>query len=344
MRTTLVCPIRNEGPFLVDWVVWHRMLGFTDIVVASNDCTDGSDALLDALQEAGWITHLRCTIPPGKPIYASKMRAAMEVKSVRRADWCMVMDADEYLVIHRGAGLLADLIGTNNGQLRDFKAAGFLAMAINWRVFGSCGIDEFQDIPVHRQFFAAIPQGDFKNRCVKTLFSRPRWFDTLADHGPNGLSLTKAEGYCGHPWGTPPLVWVNSAGKVLDYWTPAGDYRRWVAKADLDQSVAQINHYMLRSTQTFSLKKGSKSPSAGKDRYTEAYQAHADAAGSIDLSALRHEQAFTDLRSAAMALPDVARLHYECCAGHIRLIAEKAGLPPQDDPRHAAFLAEAAQS
>jgi hypothetical protein len=338
MDIALVCPIRNEGPFLVDWVVWHRMLGFGPIVVASNDCTDHSDALLDALHAAGWIHHLRCVIPRGQPIYHSKMRAVMELKIVRRAEWAMVMDADEYLVIHRGTGKLADLIAPG----ADFKAMGWLAMAINWQIFGSYGIDQFADIPVHRQFFAASPRREFKNRTVKTLHARPRWFANLGDHGPVRLKLARAEADTGVTWGTRPLVWINAAGKVLDYWTPTGPYRRWLAAADQDYTVAQINHYMLRSAETFGLKKGTMSPSANKDRYTDDYQARANAPGIIDLSALRHEDAFTRGRAAAMALPGVAALHYRCCADHVRLIAEKAGGRAGDDPRHAAFLAQAA--
>jgi hypothetical protein len=41
-----------------------------------------------------------------------------------------------------------------------------------------------------------------------------------------------------------------------------------------------------------------------------------------------------------MALPGVARLHNQCCADHLAAIAEKAGRPPQDDPRYATFLAK----
>ena len=38
--------MRDEGPYLLEWVAYHRLIGFTDIVVCSNDCVDGSPAHL----------------------------------------------------------------------------------------------------------------------------------------------------------------------------------------------------------------------------------------------------------------------------------------------------------
>ncbi|MFN7053611.1 MAG: glycosyltransferase family 2 protein, partial [Gemmobacter sp.] len=62
MRATVVCSMRNEGAFLLEWVCWYRMLGFTDILVVTNDCSDHSPALLQALAAAGWLHHLDCAV------------------------------------------------------------------------------------------------------------------------------------------------------------------------------------------------------------------------------------------------------------------------------------------
>jgi hypothetical protein len=62
LRVTVVASMRNEGPFIVEWVTWYRMLGFTNIVVVTNNCTDHSPELLDALG-GGALDHspaLRC--------------------------------------------------------------------------------------------------------------------------------------------------------------------------------------------------------------------------------------------------------------------------------------------
>ena len=317
--------MRNEGPFIVEWVTWQRMLGFSRVVVVTNECADRSPDLLDALEVAGWVQHLRCAVPAGQKVTAAKLALAKQTRAVRRADWVLVCDVDEFLVIHRGDGRLADLLGEG--------PPAFLGMAINWRVFGCNGVAEFADEPVHRQFFGAVGAGRSLNGFVKTLHRQPGWFAALGEHGPRKLDLTAA-GDDG------ALHWVNALGKALPGWTADGPYQRRVPPDLVDHSVAQINHYMLRSAETYSLKSGTLSPVAAVDRYTDSYWKNADRADEIDMSAARHAGAFDALHAEAMALPDVARLHDLCCADHLRLIAAKAGRT-ENDPRIAEFVARA---
>lgn len=327
--------MRNEGPFIVEWVAWYRRLGFTDIVVVTNNCADRSVDLLDALQAAGWVHHIRHDVPPGDPITAPKLAAAKRHEAVRRAAWVMVCDVDEFLVIHRGDGLLADLLAPH---VAPDGAPQILGMSINWRVFGTDGQRQFLDTPVHRQFFWACNAQARLSRAVKSIHRAPKWFKSLGEHGPKGLSLRHAS----RAWGDPGMVWVNADGRALAQWTPDGDYLRMLGTGEASHATAQINHYMLRSIETFSLKKGTLSPVALKNRYVPKYYTEANQSDEMDDSALRHAADFDAVHDAAMALPGVARLHHLCCADHLRLIAEKAGRNVGDDPRHAAHLARAA--
>ena len=61
----LLSAVKNEGPDLLEWLAWHRMIGFDRIVIFSNDCSDGSDGLPDALEGIGWQAHHRPSPPPG---------------------------------------------------------------------------------------------------------------------------------------------------------------------------------------------------------------------------------------------------------------------------------------
>ena len=61
----LTC-IRNEGPFLLEFVAHHLTLGFDRIFIAANDCDDGSVRLLAALQSAAHIDFLRHSVASGK--------------------------------------------------------------------------------------------------------------------------------------------------------------------------------------------------------------------------------------------------------------------------------------
>jgi len=323
--------MRNEGPFIVEWVAWYRRLGFSDIVVVTNNCTDRSADLLDALQAAGWVHHIRHDVPPGQPITAAKLAAAKGHVAVRRAAWVLVCDVDEFLVVHAGQGLLADLLAPH---LDPDGTPRFLGMSINWRVFGTGGQTRFVDLPVHQQFFWACNAQRSLSRAVKSLHRRPKWFAALGEHGPRGLSAARARNMADDP----RMAWIAPDGAPVAEWRGRGPYLRALGPDQVSHAVAQINHYMLRSAETFSLKRGTLSPVALKDRYHQTYFDKANVTDELDDSALRHQAAFDLVHQAAMALPQVARLHHLCCADHVQRIAERAGCDAASDPRHAMHL------
>jgi hypothetical protein len=324
--------MRNEGPFIVEWVTWYRMLGFTDVVVVTNNCTDHSPDLLDALQTAGWLVHLRHDVEPGQRITRAKLKVAAGHRAVRRAQWVMVCDVDEFLVIHRGAGLIGDLI--------DFSSAEppFLGMSINWRIFGSSGLSAFEDRPVHQQFVYANPRTAPQSRFAKAIFRLPRLFSQIGEHGPTGFDFERA----GKPWRAPGMIWVNAAGRPVPRWRPVESFPSRLPAKLVTYQVAQINHYMVRSEESFSLKRGTLSPVALSNRYRKSYFDSANAGDEVDASAFRYAEAFSAMHEQAMALPDVARLHALCCADHIQAICEKAGKRAEDDARYQAFMEQAA--
>ncbi len=45
--------MKNEGPFILEWVAWQRLMGVDHILVFTNDCDDGTDAILDELDRMG---------------------------------------------------------------------------------------------------------------------------------------------------------------------------------------------------------------------------------------------------------------------------------------------------
>lgn len=326
LRYTVVCSVRNEGPFLVEWIAWQRMLGFNRIIVVTNDCTDHSPDLLDAFHAAGWITHLRCDVPDLRQVCGTKLAAAKKLRQVRRADWVMVCDVDEFLVVHVGQGRISDLL--------DSVPEPFLGMAINWRVFGTSGRQGWEDGLIHRQFTQAAPRRDSSSRWIKCIHRHADWFMRLGEHGPKRLNMAAA----GADWGSAGLRWINSAGNTVDQWRPGAPYLRRLRAGQTTHAAAQINHYMLRSEESFGLKRGTKSAVAGHDRYTDHYHAKYNRNEVEDTCALGRADAFDPVFAQAMALPGVARLHHLCCADYVARLAQRAGRPAEDDARYAWHL------
>jgi hypothetical protein len=150
VKITAVTTQKNEGAFLLEWIAYHKIIGFTDIVILSNDCEDGSDEMLDHLSKSGEIVHLRNDGPyDDRGIQFAALKLADRQKAVKEADWIMHLDIDEFLNIHVGDGQIGDLIAA----LPEADA-----IALTWRMFGNNSIIEFKDRLITDQFARAAPK------------------------------------------------------------------------------------------------------------------------------------------------------------------------------------------
>jgi hypothetical protein len=228
MRATLVTTLKNEASFLLEWVAHHRAIGFTDLVIFTNDCEDGTDLMADRLQSIGLACHIANPGPWAEGPQWAALKQAERHGAVRDADWVLVADVDEFVNIHAGAGLLTDL-------LAEVPQAD--AIAITWRMFGNAGVVRHAGAPVTRQFFRAAPATlgwPWRAQMIKTLF-RPSAFAKLGVHRPK------------QPQGAP--VWVDGAGRVVDLGGRLfSDYRQD------NYGLVQMNHYALGSAEGFLVK------------------------------------------------------------------------------------------
>ena len=108
MKITAVTTQKNEGAFLLEWIAYHKIIGFTDIMILSNACEDGSDEMLDHLSKSGEIVHLRNDGPyDDRGIQFAALKLADRQKAVKEADWIMHLDIDEFLKSMLGKDKLA---------------------------------------------------------------------------------------------------------------------------------------------------------------------------------------------------------------------------------------------
>src|SRR3990167_3196305 len=148
MRALAILCVKNEGAFLLEWLAHHRATGFTDVLVFSNDCSDGTDLMLDRLAAMGWLTHVRNDGQhPEGPQWAA-LKAADKHPLLRAADWVLVLDIDEFVNIHVGALRLPDLLAA---------LPEATAIPLTWRMFGNAGVVRYTDAPVTESFTRAAP-------------------------------------------------------------------------------------------------------------------------------------------------------------------------------------------
>lgn len=229
---TLVTTMKDEGPYILDWVAHYKSIGVQNIMVFTNDCTDPTDHILRILNAKGIVHHRFSRVMRRGPHKSALMWAGYE-PVVREADWIFVADVDEYLQINAADGTLPGLLNS----FPDIDAMSFV-----WRIFGNAGIDKIEDRPVPLQFLRTEPlePGAKDLRMFKTIYKNCDKFSRLGVHRP-----FLADGPKGIRWvlpdGTPFSEEQVEGGLTLEGpWGYEG---------------AQLNHYALRSLDAFINKK-----------------------------------------------------------------------------------------
>ncbi len=294
-KLTAVSMMKDEGPYLLEWVAHHFAVGFTDLVVYTNDCSDGTDDMLIRLQELGLVQHRRNDIPEGMKPQPSALKYAQNEPEVGNSDWIMVFDADEFLCIRQGDGTLDTLID-------GIKAAGANGMVITWRIFGSGGVVNWSRDPVSEQYLMAAPQMWNKGWGVKTLFQfdPDKW--NLGIHRPKLKNKMLDTGF-------PETVkWLNGSGRDMEEYFKFRGWRSIVRTIGYDW--AQINHYAVKSVDSYAIRKFRGNVNNKADKYNDDYWSLQDRNEVRDDTMLR----YSARRSAIVAdlLSDSAlnRLHF----------------------------------
>ena len=306
---TLLGTVKDEGPYLLEWICYHKLIGFDRVVIASNDCSDGTRQMLDYLDTVGEITHVensgRAEGDHPDPQNRAYERFWADA-DIRAADWVLVADADEFLNIHADDGTLGALFRAMTDRIGETPDI----ISATWRVFGNGGRVAFEDRPVIAQFTRAAPPGINRVQrytAFKTMFRphlarkpgihRPRLYPRFAD-------------------GNAPVRWVNGSGAPM----PARYLKQgWRSFEDsFGDDLVSMSHYMVKSSEAFLMKRyRGTANSADAERIDFSYFETFNANDVEETSIQRHVPAL-ERRIAALKAdhPHLALLHERSLGFH----------------------------
>lgn len=304
----LMCSMRDEGPFVLEFVAHHRAIGFDRIFIASNDCRDGTDLLLDALDRAGAITHFRNRVKPGELPQHSAYAGIRRRHGLDAADWLMVLDADEFLDVTSGGGRVQDLTAQAD--------AGDDIIMLNPLTFGTSRDPRWQPGLVTEQFPLRLPARHGANRPVKTLARGVGRFRQIHNHsvvgyrGEDALTVLRADG---SRFAIPP------GGKLWEV-------LRNVPVEDIRHGLAHYNHYAVKSLASYLLRhdrgRGAAPKGEANARHTSGYFDRIAAARIRDTGfSDRHGEALRAEYARLLAIPEVAAAQAETERRYGALIA-----------------------
>ena len=298
----IVTTMKNEGPFILDWVAYHLSVGVTHFLVYTNDCDDPTCQILDALAERGLVTRVDNPVAVGERPQRVALELAGAHPRLAGADAYIVMDVDEYINVHTGDGTLPAL----------FAAAGDPDMiSMTWRFFGSSGVIAYEDSPVPAQFTSAAPPRTRKphqNWGFKTIVRRGAPFDTIGVHRPLGPTTDRMPD------------WTNGSGERMPDGYLSDGWRSNVESWGYD--LVTLNHYAVRSLDSFLVKRDrGRTNHIARDQGVDYWNLY-NRNDEEDASILPRLERSAAVRQVFALDPGLSRLHDQAVAWHLNRIAE----------------------
>ena len=306
-----VSTMKDEGPFVLEWVAHHLAVGFTDVLVYTNDCTDGTDTMLKRLAALDiGVQHRNNAVPVGVKPQPAMLKLAADEPALQAADWMLILDADEFLCVNHPSGSVG-------GMVADLAAIGASAMVLTWRIFGSSGIQDWSRAPVTDQFTRAAPEHWNKGWGTKTLFRPDPRHLRPGIHRP----IIKSQ----HRDGDYPdsVLWVNGSGRPLESWFKLRGWRS--VRRTVGYDWAQVNHYAIKSMDAYALRKLRGNVNLKADKYNTDYWSLQDRNEVEDTRIARHRARRDQIIASLLQDPTVRRLHEAAIARvEARLASHKA--------------------
>lgn len=297
-RATVIATQKNEGLFLVEWIAHHLGVGFDHIVIATNDCEDGSVELIEEIGRHFPVSRIENSdILSGHTIQSSATTRALRHPAARKADWVIHIDIDEFVNFPTGQPAIKPL-------LERFDTAD--AVALMWRMFGDANRQHWDGGQVTESFLFGqdIARADGV-RAHKTIF-RPSVFGATTPHMPKRPSK-------------PPeaLRVVNTRGEALPVARHYDDRHSAynVPPALHAWDHAYVNHYAVKSADLTAVKlmRGDANGRAVHHRRSGTRQFEDFNRNSvIDPTILRSRPARTRVMNRMLAIPGILDAHLAC--------------------------------
>lgn len=303
MKITAVTCVKNEGPFLLEWIAYNRLIGITDFLFYSNDCSDGTDDLLDALSRRGGLTHLR-NPAEGRNYQMEALKHAKSHPLVRQADWVWIADADEFLNIHVGDHTIPALV----------EACGDPhAISLTFQFMANNDTERFEDRPIIEQFLRShnpdLWCGDSAIE-VKSLVRNDFPLQYYGAHRPFFKGKLAAD---------KRPRWTDGAGRDVPHRFLMAANPRRIRKfsAKGARTFATLNHYALRSLDSYLIKNDRGDVNRENRDFDDIYWRERNDTAHYDDTILRYLPRLKAALAEIKSDTEINALHDACVQKHI---------------------------
>ena len=241
--------VKNEDPYLLEWIAFHKVVGFTHFLIADNGSSDMTRDFLHVLAKSGLVTVIDYPDSPGvRPQMGAYTTLARNAPP--GIDAVAFIDIDEFLLP----------VGENRSVVpiltERFSDPAVNAVAVNWCCFGSSGQKFLEDGLVMERFKKRSSASFSVNKHYKVVV-RPATVSGW--DSPHHATLTS--GKCVYANGDDLTFRPGFANSLSEH----------VQWSDL-----RINHYVVKSLEEFLIRKSPKGSASkeGRIKHKKYFELH----------------------------------------------------------------------
>ena len=223
-KVVMVTIVKNEAPYILEWLLFYIELGFRHFVIFDNESSDETARLIDSAKHLANVRTIRW---PTNSDLSPQLSAYNEFLQTYKGDFefAAFLDADEFI---------CPTAGVTVEEFFDSVPPDVGAIALNQRVYGSSGRLSYEPRLVIERFSCCAEVDYAENRFFKTIYRISAISEIVNVHAS-------------------PLLrgrYVHPNMKDVQH-----DITYTGTSQFIDYSLFQLNHYILKSKEEFERKR-----------------------------------------------------------------------------------------
>lgn len=254
MKTLAICMTKDEAPYVLEWVAYHRMIGFDEVLIVTNNNSDFTLALLNKLNEAfPWVHFIEHDMSDEKvsPQVKAYSLAKGWLDSREFKGIVGVIDIDEFVFLDR--------FHTLHEMFAEYDFPNVILL--NWLIFGSSGKVKRPTGLVIENYSKSAEKTFEPHKNFKSLFL---YDEQVKSFGPHFPRFARGS--------SPRYVYSDGTEVNMEFLSD----KPYNSNTRIVLTGPRINHYVIKSYEEFLMKR-SRGRSAkpigaqGPERYNDNF-------------------------------------------------------------------------
>ncbi len=243
---------KNEGPYVKEWIEYHRLVGFTKFYFYDNESEDETASILKPYVEQGLVEY---NLIKGKGRQLDAYNDAIK-KHKDECRWMAFLDMDEYLMPTKPFEPIANVVSA----LIKKAGGGAVGVGVNWCIYGSSHLEKTPQGLTTENFIYRGTIKHWGNRHIKTVCN-PRFVnDFISPHYPifkaGAYNINDSDGKRLWGWFCLDVKW--QALRINHYWSKSKEqYIKKISRGLGDREgaydMSKFNTYDLNDEKDLSM-------------------------------------------------------------------------------------------